>query len=118
MRRAGEVARLFAESGAVALVSLIAHAPRSAASCARSMPTTGCPSSRSSSNTSLEECERRDPKGLYARARAGQLPGFTGIDSDYEPPINPDLELTPSCGELFDQALKVVHLLDEVRSFL
>jgi bifunctional enzyme CysN/CysC len=36
--------------------------------------------------TSLEECERRDPKGLYARARAGELPGLTGVDDPYEPP--------------------------------
>ena len=41
----------------------------------------------------LEECERRDPKGLYARARGGNLSNFTGIDSAYEPPISPDIRL-------------------------
>jgi bifunctional enzyme CysN/CysC len=46
-------------------------------------------------NTPLEECERRDPKGLYARARAGALPGFTGVDDPYEAPRSPELELTP-----------------------
>jgi bifunctional enzyme CysN/CysC len=48
-------------------------------------------------DTSLEECERRDPKGLYAKARRGELTNFTGIDSEYEPPLSPDLHLhTPS----------------------
>lgn len=42
---------------------------------------------------SLEECEARDVKGLYAEARAGKRPGFTGIDDPYEPPINPELTL-------------------------
>ena len=46
-------------------------------------------------DTPLEECERRDPKGLYARARAGALPGFTGVDDPYEAPRSPELELTP-----------------------
>jgi bifunctional enzyme CysN/CysC len=41
--------------------------------------------------TSLEECERRDPKGLYARARAGELQGLTGVDDPYEPPEAPDV---------------------------
>lgn len=41
----------------------------------------------------LQECERRDPKGLYVRARRGEIPDFTGVSSPYEPPINPDLHL-------------------------
>jgi len=44
-------------------------------------------------NAPLAECERRDPKQLYKKARAGQLPQFTGIDSPYEPPMAPDLEI-------------------------
>ena len=43
--------------------------------------------------TPLEECERRDPKGLYARARRGEIRNFTGIDDPYEPPENPELTL-------------------------
>ena len=43
--------------------------------------------------TPLEVCEKRDPKGLYAKARRGELKNFTGIDSDYEPPESPDLHL-------------------------
>jgi adenylylsulfate kinase len=44
-------------------------------------------------STPLEECERRDPKGLYARARRGELPHFTGLDDPYEPPTTPELTL-------------------------
>jgi adenylylsulfate kinase len=43
--------------------------------------------------TPIEECERRDVKGLYARARRGELRNFTGIDDPYEPPVNPELTL-------------------------
>jgi bifunctional enzyme CysN/CysC len=44
-------------------------------------------------DTPLEECERRDVKGLYAKARRGELKNFTGIDSDYEPPESPEVRL-------------------------
>ena len=44
-------------------------------------------------DTPLEVCERRDPKGLYARARRGEITGFTGLDAPYEPPIDPELRL-------------------------
>jgi bifunctional enzyme CysN/CysC len=60
-------------------------------------------------NTSLEECEKRDPKGLYKKARAGELKNFTGIDSSYEEPENPDLVLNTLSGnaeELTDQIIK------------
>jgi adenylyl-sulfate kinase len=42
-------------------------------------------------NAPLEVCEKRDPKGLYKRARAGEIPGFTGVDDPYEPPVSPEL---------------------------
>ncbi|MCV7175788.1 adenylyl-sulfate kinase [Mycolicibacterium sphagni] len=62
-------------------------------------------------DTPLEDCERRDPKGLYAKARAGEITHFTGIDSPYQRPKSPDLRLTPdySCDELAQQ---VVDLLE------
>ena len=65
-------------------------------------------------DTSLEECERRDPKGLYARARAGQLPGFTGIDSAYEVPAEPDLVLGPASGSLAEQVSQVLELVEDL----
>lgn len=65
-------------------------------------------------DTPLEDCERRDPKGLYAKARAGEITHFTGIDSPYQRPKNPDLRLIPdfSCDELAQQ---VVDLLEGQR---
>ncbi|MBO0679708.1 adenylyl-sulfate kinase [Mycolicibacterium sp. S2-37] len=65
-------------------------------------------------DTPLEDCEKRDPKGLYAKARAGEITHFTGIDSPYQRPKNPDLRLTPdrSVDELAQQ---VIDLLDGKR---
>jgi bifunctional enzyme CysN/CysC len=63
-------------------------------------------------STSLEECERRDPKGLYVKARAGEIREFTGIDSPYEPPIAPQLTIDTSkqeIGATVDQILKYLE---------
>ena len=62
-------------------------------------------------DTPLEDCERRDPKGLYAKARAGELTHFTGIDSPYQRPKDPDLRLTPEAS-LDEQAQLVVEMLE------
>ena len=61
-------------------------------------------------DTPLEDCERRDPKGLYAKARAGEITHFTGIDSPYQRPKNPDLRLTPepSAEELADMVIDMI----------
>ena len=58
-----------------------------------------------------EDCERRDPKGLYAKARAGEITHFTGIDSPYQRPKNPDLRLTPdrSTDELADLVIELLE---------
>jgi adenylylsulfate kinase-like enzyme len=57
-------------------------------------------------STSAEECERRDPKGLYARARRGELSGLTGVDAPYERPLEPELEID---GEVaVDDAVELV----------
>ena len=63
-------------------------------------------------NTPLEECERRDPKGLYAKARAGELKGMTGIDDPYEAPERPELELLPLDQSVEDSVAAVLSLLD------
>ena len=64
-------------------------------------------------DTPIEQCEQRDPKGLYAKARAGELTGFTGIDAPYEPPDEPDLVLTPDDGSPLDLAqIDVSTLVD------
>ncbi len=68
-------------------------------------------------DTPLEECERRDPKGLYAKARAGEITGFTGIDDPYEPPLNPELVLEGAAASPDENAGRVVDELRE-RGFL
>ncbi|MFF2094572.1 adenylyl-sulfate kinase, partial [Paenibacillus sp. NPDC058174] len=65
--------------------------------------------------TSLAECERRDPKGLYARARAGELKGLTGIDAPYEPPENPDLVVDTAGAVIDDLVQQVIDLLNTRR---
>jgi bifunctional enzyme CysN/CysC len=62
-------------------------------------------------DTPIDECEKRDPKGLYAKARAGEITQFTGIDSPYQPPVDPDLRLTPD-GTVEEQAQRVIDLLE------
>jgi adenylylsulfate kinase-like enzyme len=62
-------------------------------------------------STSLEECERRDPKGLYAKARSGEITGFTGIDDPYEAPEAPELVIDDTSVEAAVE--RVVALLRE-----
>ncbi|MFM8321394.1 MAG: adenylyl-sulfate kinase, partial [Chloroflexota bacterium] len=64
-------------------------------------------------NTPIEVCEQRDVKGMYARARRGQITGFTGVDEPYEEPVNPEIVLdTVSCTPL-ENALKILQHLEE-----
>jgi bifunctional enzyme CysN/CysC len=112
VRRAGEVARMFAESGSLALIALICPFEEDRRLIRMLHEDVGLPFIEVYMATTLEECERRDPKGLYARARAGQLPGFTGIDADYEPPPQPELILSPSSGTVSEQVSRVLELLE------
>jgi bifunctional enzyme CysN/CysC len=114
VRRVGEVARLFADAGVVALVPVISPY-RSGRDAVRAMHTeAGLAFVEVFVDTPLEECERRDPKGLYKRARAGEITGFTGIDDPYEPPLAPELVVTPRDGDPAAQAGRVVAELERV----
>jgi adenylyl-sulfate kinase len=91
IRRVGAVARLFADAGLVCIVALISPYRRD-----RDRARAAAPAGRFIEvfiNAPLDVCERRDPKGLYARARAGELKEFTGISAPYEPPLAPEVEL-------------------------
>lgn len=91
IRRVAEVARLFADAGLICIVAFISPY-RSDRERARSL----LPAGRFIEiylSAPLEACERRDPKGLYAKARAGLVKEFTGITAPYEPPLEPELEL-------------------------
>jgi bifunctional enzyme CysN/CysC len=111
IRRVGEVARLFADAGVVALVPVISPY-RADRERARSVhEAAGLRFLEVFVDTPLELCEQRDPKGLYAKARAGEITGFTGIDDPYEAPASPDLRLTPDDGDPLAQAASVLKLL-------
>ncbi|HVA06343.1 MAG TPA: adenylyl-sulfate kinase [Acidimicrobiales bacterium] len=112
VRRAGEVAKMFAESGCLALISIISPCAADRQGIRLLHEEAGLPFAEVYMDTPLEECERRDPKGLYARARAGQLPGFTGIDAEYEVPESADLVLRPSSGSIAEQISRVISLVE------
>ena len=95
VRRAGEVALLFADAGVVALVPLISPYRADRDRVRDRHRETGVPFAEVFVDTPIELCEQRDPKGLYAKARAGEIKGFTGIDDPYEAPVSPELVLTP-----------------------
>lgn len=109
IRRVGEVARLFVDAGMIVLCSFISpfRAEREAV---RSLV---APDEFIEVHVTapLEVCEQRDPKGLYAKCRAGNLPNFTGIDSPYEAPDRPDLVLDTSTTSASELAQHVVALL-------
>jgi bifunctional enzyme CysN/CysC len=96
VRRTAEVSALLADAGVVALVALVSPfaADRDAARAAHDRR--GLAFLEVHVATTLAECERRDPKGLYARARAGELAGLTGVGAPYEPPERPDLRVEPA----------------------
>ena len=111
VRRVGEVARLMADAGVVAIVPLISPY-RAGRDHARALHAEAdLPFVEVFVNTPIELCEKRDPKGLYAKARAGEITGFTGIDDPYEAPLTPELVLVPEDGLPLEQAEKVAALL-------
>jgi bifunctional enzyme CysN/CysC len=93
VRRAAHAAALLAEAGVVALVALVSPYAADRAAARAIHAAAGLPFLEVWVATSLAECERRDPKGLYARARAGELPGLTGVGAVYEPPESPELAI-------------------------
>jgi bifunctional enzyme CysN/CysC len=108
VRRVSEVARLLADAGVVAIVPVISPF-RAGRERARAIhEAAGVPFVEVFVDTPIELCEQRDPKGLYAKARAGELPGFTGIDSPYEAPLSPELVLTPADGDPAGMAERVL----------
>jgi bifunctional enzyme CysN/CysC len=109
IRRVAEVARLFNEAGLIVITSFISPFARDRLS-AREIISEGR-FIEVFVDTSLEVCEQRDPKGLYAKARAGEIPEFTGISSPYEPPADPEIHLNTA-------ALSVNECVDAVMAHL
>lgn len=115
IRRIGEVAKLFVDSGLFALTAFISPFRKDREN-VRSMLLNGefieifvrCP---------LEECEKRDPKGLYQKARAGQIPEFTGISSPYEEPLSPEL-IIESNQQSIEESVNVIINYLQAKGFV
>jgi adenylylsulfate kinase len=98
IRRIGEVAKLFNDAGAIVVTSFISPYRADRDNARKLHAEAGLKFLECHVNTPIEVCEERDPKGLYKKARAGQIKGFTGIDDPYEAPLQPELVLR--AGEL------------------
>lgn len=110
IRRVAEVARLMVDAGLIVIVSFISPY-RAERRFARQLFDEGA-FIEVFVDTPLEECERRDPKGLYAKARAGILPNFTGIDSPYEPPESPEVHVRTTDSTPDECVARILELVD------
>ncbi len=110
IRRVAEMAKLMVDAGLVVIVSFISPF-RAEREMARSLFEKG-EFAEVFIDTPIEECARRDPKGLYARAAAGEIKNFTGIDSPYETPERPELHLTTTSRAPQDLAREIESWLD------
>ena len=93
IRRIGEVAKLFADVGVITISSFISPYQNDRDQVRKIHEDAGLKFLEVFINTPIEICEQRDPKGLYKKARAGEIKGFTGIDDPYETPQNPDIDI-------------------------
>jgi len=111
IRRIGEVAKLFADAGVIVFTSFISpyRADRDAV---RAIMDPGR-FVEVLVDASLETCESRDVKGLYQKARAGEIPEFTGISAPYEPPENPELVLDTNVQSVRESVAELVRYLEK-----
>ncbi len=114
LRRLAHVATLLADSGHTVLVPAISPLAEHRELARQVHAEAGLDFFEVFCDTPIEDCEKRDPKGLYAKARAGEITHFTGIDSPYQRPKNPDLRLTPGMS-VDEQAQRVLELLESRR---
>lgn len=114
VRRTAQVARLLADAGAVAIVALVSPYREGRAVARALHEDDGLRFVEIFVDTPLAECERRDPKGLYAMARAGELTRMTGIDDEYEPASSPELRLLPPWAPA-DAVDRIVGVLASVQ---
>uniref|UniRef100_A0A671T8U2 Bifunctional 3'-phosphoadenosine 5'-phosphosulfate synthase 2-like n=1 Tax=Sinocyclocheilus anshuiensis TaxID=1608454 RepID=A0A671T8U2_9TELE len=113
IRRVAEVAKLFADAGLVCITSFISPFTKDRNDARKILESAGLPFFEVFVNAPLEVCESRDVKGLYKKARAGEIKGFTGIDSDYEKPEAPELVLKTGELTVNDCIQQLVDLLKE-----
>lgn len=109
IRRIGAVAKLFAEAGIITLTAFISPYRRDRDAVRASMPEGDF--IEIFVDAPIEVCEKRDPKGLYKKARAGEIKGFTGIDDPYEAPAKPELTLDAGSKDAETLANEVIEYL-------
>jgi adenylyl-sulfate kinase len=112
VRRTAHVAKLLAEAGTVALVGLVSPYSRDREQAGTVHEAADLVFMEVFVDTPLALCEQRDPKGLYARARAGELTDLTGIDAPYEVPSRPDLVLRSGEETVQEAVERVMQALD------
>ncbi|XP_039294144.1 bifunctional 3'-phosphoadenosine 5'-phosphosulfate synthase [Nilaparvata lugens] len=113
IRRVAEVARLFADSGVVALCSFVSPFARDREMARKIHRENDLPFFELFVDTPLNVCEQRDVKGLYKKAREGSIKGFTGVDQAYEKPENPDLVVKTVDSTVDESVLHVIQFLEE-----
>jgi adenylylsulfate kinase len=111
IRRIGEVAKLFVDAGVIVLTSFISPYRADREQVRKLHADAGMDFIEVFVHAPLEVAERRDPKGLYKKARAGQIKNFTGIDDPYEAPTNPELVLETHKLALADEVAALLELL-------
>jgi bifunctional enzyme CysN/CysC len=112
VRRTAQAARLLADSGVVAIVSLVSPYAADRQIAKAIHEEAGLDFVEVFVDTPPEECERRDTKGLYAKARAGEITGFTGVDDPYERPESPDLVVRPDDADPVAEVLAALEARD------
>jgi len=113
IRRIGEIAKLFVDTGVVALSSFISPYAADRDQVRALHEAAGMDFIEVFVDCSLEEAENRDPKGLYKKARAGEIKNFTGIDDPYEEPRNPEVHLQSHKQSLSEEVELILALLRE-----
>ena len=112
IRRIGEVAKLFADAGLIAVTSFISPYRADRDTARKLHDQAGIPFLEVFVDCPIAEAEKRDPKGLYKKARAGLLKGFTGIDDPYEPPLTPELHLRTDQLTIAQSVAQLLALLE------
>ncbi|CAB5217167.1 unnamed protein product [Rhizophagus irregularis] len=118
IRRIAEVAKLFADSTTIALTSFISPYKADRDSARKLHEDNGIPFIEVFVDAPLEVVEQRDPKGLYKKAKAGEIKEFTGISSPYEPPTSPELHIQTDKTTIEESVKILVNYLKEKNIFL
>src|SRR5829696_76890 len=113
IRRIGEVAKLFADAGLLVMTSFISPYRKDRDTVRSLHEAAGLPFIEVHVATPIETCETRDPKGLYKKARAGELKNFTGIDDPYEAPAKPELTIDATTVSPQDATVLLMQYLED-----